>query len=90
MLALLPLLCCGLTALLLRRKWAVSRREALLAAAVFTGLFAVGVAELSGAAHLFGAAAVRVAWVLLALERFQESFESHLPLDTGGGPLASV
>ena len=67
MLALLPLLCWGLTALLLRRWTSRGSREALLVAAVFNGLFAAAVAELAGAAHLFGSAAVRAAWTLFAL-----------------------
>lgn len=67
MLALLPLVCCAVAAWIARRRFQRERREALLAAAVLTGAFASALAELAGAAHLFGRAAVTGGWALLAL-----------------------
>jgi hypothetical protein len=67
LLALLPLACWALAALLVRRRAAREWREALLVAAVATGVFGAAVAELAGAGHLFDRAAVTAAWALLAL-----------------------
>jgi hypothetical protein len=67
MLALLPLACWAFAALLVRRRTAREWREALLVAAVATGVFGAAVAELAGAGHFFGRAAVTGAWAFLAL-----------------------
>ena len=88
MLILLPLACCGLAALLVRRKTALQWRESTLMAAVFTGILGVALTELAGAVRLFGRGAVAGGWAVLALALAGALFQARRAALAGGAAWA--
>jgi 4-amino-4-deoxy-L-arabinose transferase-like glycosyltransferase len=88
MLALLPLACFGLAAVILRRNGAREGRESALLAAVLMGILGVGVTELAGAAGLFTRGAVAGTWAVLALALAGVLFKARRGAAQGGGVLA--